>query len=241
MYANEFEEIVNKRRSNRAFDEQVEVPDEIIKKGLELAILSPNSSNMQLWEFHWISDKALLQAMHPLCLKQSAARTAKHMVAFVTRQDLWKKHAKWNYNNVKNTIGDREPSKREKRGLDYYGKLMPVVYRQDWFGFSTLFRRVLCFVMGLKDPFARISGSRDQKVIVHKSCALAAQTFMLSMTAMGYDTCPMEGFDPVRVKKLLKLPKGAEINMIVAVGKGTEAGIHGERKRLPFDEVVIRY
>jgi nitroreductase len=95
--------------------------------------------------------------------------------------------------------------------------------------------------MGLKDPFARISGSRDQKVIVHKSCALAAQTFMLSMTAMGYDTCPMEGFDPVRVKKLLKLPKGAEINMIVAVGKGTEAGIHGERKRLPFDEVVIRY
>ncbi len=93
MYANEFEEIVNKRRSNRAFDEQVEVPDEIIKKGLELAILSPNSSNMQLWEFHWISDKALLQAMHPLCLKQSAARTAKHMGAFVTRQDLWKKHA----------------------------------------------------------------------------------------------------------------------------------------------------
>jgi hypothetical protein len=179
--------------------------------------------------------------MHPLCLKQSAARTAKHMVAFVTRQDLWKKHAKWNYNNVKNTIGDREPSKREKRGLDYYGKLMPVVYRQDWFGFSTLFRRVLCFVMGLKDPFARISGSRDQKVIVHKSCALAAQTFMLSMTAMGYDTCPMEGFDPVRVKKLLKLPKGAEINMIVAVGKGTEAGIHGERKRLPFDDVVFRY
>jgi nitroreductase len=51
----------------------------------------------------------------------------------------------------------------------------------------------------------------------------------------------MEGFDPIRVKKLLTLPKSAEINMIVAVGKGTEAGIHGERKRLPFDEVVIRY
>jgi hypothetical protein len=27
--------------------------------------------------------------------------------------------------------------------------------------------------------------------------------------------------------------------MIVSVGKGTEKGIHGERKRLPFEEVVF--
>ena len=49
-----FDEIVEKRRSNRKFDPNVEVPDEVIKKSLERAILSPNSSNMQLWEFYWI-------------------------------------------------------------------------------------------------------------------------------------------------------------------------------------------
>ena len=42
-----FDEIVEKRRSNRKFDPNVEVPDEVIKKSLERAILSPNSSNMQ--------------------------------------------------------------------------------------------------------------------------------------------------------------------------------------------------
>jgi nitroreductase len=51
----------------------------------------------------------------------------------------------------------------------------------------------------------------------------------------------MEGFDAVRVKKALKLPKGAEISMIIAIGKGTEPGIWGPRYRLPYQEVVVKH
>ena len=40
----------------------------------------------------------------------------------------------------------------------------------------------------------------DLRVVGHKSTALAAQNFMVSMAALGYDTCPMEGFDSVRLK-----------------------------------------
>ena len=234
-----FENIVNNRRSNRKFDAEIEVPDEVIKKAIELAILAPNSSNMQLWEFHWIKDKSVQEKFHPICLNQSAAKTAKHLVAFVGRRDLWKSHAAWNLNLVKSTIGDREPSKREKRGLQYYSILMPLVYRRDWFGVSTFIRRLVCYIKGFNNPFMRINGNRDQNVIVHKSCALAAQNFMLAIGAQGYDTCPMEGFDPILARKALGLPKGAELNMIVAVGKGTPEGIHGERKRLPYNDTVI--
>lgn len=234
-----FENIVNNRRSNRKFASDIAVPDEVIKKALELAILAPNSSNMQLWEFHWIKDKSVQEKFHPICLNQSAAKTAKHLVAFVGRRDLWKSHAAWNLNLVKSTIGDREPSKREKRGLQYYSILMPLVYRRDWFGVSTLIRRLVCYIKGFNNPFMRINGNRDQNVIVHKSCALAAQNFMLAIGAQGYDTCPMEGFDPILARKALGLPKGAELNMIVAVGKGTPEGIHGERKRLPYNDTVI--
>ena len=84
-----------------------------------------------------------------------------------------------------------------------------------------------------------MGGNADQRVIVHKSCALAAQTFMLSISAEGFDSCPLEGFDSKEVKKLLNLPTGAEINMVVAVGKGTEEGIYNERLRVPFEEVVF--
>lgn len=92
--------------------------------------------------------------------------------------------------------------------------------------------------MGLKGPFFRAGGAAQQSITVHKSCALAAQTFMLSIASAGFHTCPMEGFDEKRVKKILELPRGAEITMIIAVGKGTEKGIWGPRFRVPYEEVV---
>ena len=233
-----FEEIIQRRRSNRKFDANVEVPDDVIKRSLERSILSPNSSNMQLWEFQWIKDPALKDSFTALCLDQNAARTAKQLVVFVTRKDLWKQRAAWNYHKIKEAISG-EPNTAQKRGLDYYGKLMPLAYRSDFFGISTLIRTALCFFMGLRKPFMRFGGDADQRVTVHKSCALAAQTFMLSIAAEGFESCPMEGFDAVRVKRALGLPSGAEINMIIAVGKGTEAGVWGPRFRVPYAEVVV--
>lgn len=76
-------------------------------------------------------------------------------------------------------------------------------------------------------------------VVVQKSTALAAQTFMLSIAAEGYDSLPMEGLDSKRMKKFLQLPNGAQINMAIAVGKGLKEGIKGERFRLPYDAVVF--
>jgi nitroreductase len=233
-----FEEIIQHRRSNRKFDANVEVPDDVIVRSLERSILSPNSSNMQLWEFQWIKDPALKESFTALCLDQNAARTSKQLVVFVTRKDLWKQRAAWNYNKIKEGING-EPNTAQKRGLDYYGKLMPLAYRSDIFGITTLIRRALCFFMGLRKPFMRFGGDADQRVTVHKSCALAAQTFMLSIAAEGFESCPMEGFDAIRVKRALQLPAGAEINMISAVGKGTEAGVWGPRFRVPYNEVVV--
>ncbi len=239
MYSNEFDQIVNSRRSNRRFDENVSVPEEVITRSLERAIKAPNSSNMQLWEFYWIKSDEVKQKMHPICLNQSAAKTAKHLIVFVVRKDLWSIRAKWNLEKIKHAIGNQTPNKMQKRALQYYGKLMPLIYRNDPFGINTLIRMIISHGTGLFKPFMRMNGKADQRVVAHKSCALAAQTFMLSISAEGYDTCPMEGTDTIRVRKLLNLPYGAEINMVVAVGKGTEDGIYNERLRLPYEEVVF--
>jgi nitroreductase len=233
-----FDEIIEKRRSNRRFDPNVEVPNEVIQRSLERSILSPNSSNMQLWEFYWIQDPVERAKYTELCLGQSAAKTSKQIVVFVTRGDLWKQRAKWNYDKVKEGI-QGEPNKLQKRGLDYYSKLMPLAYRSDIFGFWAFVRRSISFFMGLRKPFYRMGGKADQRITVHKSCALAAQTFMLSIASEGFESCPMEGFDSKRVKKVLGLPRGAEINMIIAVGKATEEGLWGPRNRVPYNEVVF--
>ena len=104
MLSESFNEIVLRRRSNRKYDSDVKVPAEVIKRSLERAILSPNSSNMQLWEFYWIRSEEMKKRFVDLCLGQSAAKTAQELVVFVTRQDLWKKRAKWNYENVKKIL-----------------------------------------------------------------------------------------------------------------------------------------
>jgi len=238
MYSNEFHAIVDFRRSNRKFDPQVPVPDDVIRRSLERAVLSPNSSNMQLWEFYWLKSKAEREKFVPLCMGQQAAKTAQQMVVFVTRRDKWKQRAAWNREKILSTI-DGTPSAIQQKGLDYYGKVMPLLYFQDPLGVMGFVRSAISFFVGLTRPFFRSGGRARQRIMVHKSCALAAQTFMLSIAAEGFHSCPMEGFDELRVKRALGLPRGAEINMIISVGKGTEAGVWGPRFRVPNEEVIF--
>ena len=55
-----------------------------------------------------------------------------------------------------------------------------------------------------------------------RSCGIAAQTLMLAAKSMGYDSCPMDGFDFDKVAQLINLPAGHVIAMFVAIGKGTK-------------------
>ena len=72
-----------------------------------------------------------------------------------------------------------------------------------------------------------------------RSCGMAAMTLMLAAKEMGYDSCPMDGFDFDAVAKLLNLPADHTPAMYVAIGKGTkEAWPRGGQ--VPMDEVVIR-
>ncbi len=72
-----------------------------------------------------------------------------------------------------------------------------------------------------------------------RSCGIVAQTLMLAAQAMGYDSCPMDGFDFDAVAKLIRLPEDHVIAMFVAIGKGTKEP-WPRPGQLPLAE-VIRY
>ncbi len=55
-----------------------------------------------------------------------------------------------------------------------------------------------------------------------RSVGLIAQTMMLTAKAMGYDSCPMIGFDADKVAELIKLPHDHVIGMLLTIGKGTK-------------------
>ena len=72
-----------------------------------------------------------------------------------------------------------------------------------------------------------------------RSCGIVAQTLMLTAKSMGYDSCPMDGFDYEKVGELIHLPDDHVIAMFVAIGKGTKEAwpLPGQ---LDLDEVVIK-
>ena len=233
-------EAIQYRRSVRKY-KQEEIDEEKVKKCIENATQAPNSSNMQLWEFYHITDKKILQKLSKACFDQNAAKTAVNMVVFVTRRDKWKVRAKQNLHFLEKMFDKQEKAgidvaRRRKVSRRYYKKLMPTIYT-DFFGLIGFYKKILSIFIGLFRPIYREVLYTDQKVIIHKSMALAAQNFMLSMSEIGYDTCPMEGSDTSRVKKILNLPRKAEINMIVGCGVRSEKGVYTERFRVPFNEV----
>lgn len=237
----EIDKIINHRRAVRVYDENANYNPEITKKCVERATLAPNSSNMQLWEFYKVSNPEIKQELAKHCMNQSAARTASELLVVVVRKDLWKRRAQFNLNNIKETLKDKSPkdySKRDKRGMGYYTKLMSILYI-DFFGIFGLLKYAVFWVIGFFRPVYRQVRQSDMRIVAHKSAALASQTFMLSMAAEGYDTCPMEGFDSLRVKKTMKLPSSCEINMIIACGIRAENGVYSERKRIPFEDVYF--
>ena len=234
-------EIIKLRRSVRRFDTKASFDHEAVTRALELAMLAPNSSNLQTWEFYRLKDKSRIAAMVPLCLKQNAARTASELVLFVSRKDHWKARCKWHLDHTLQEIEARpEDHKKLNKSLRYYGTSIPYFYRNDFLGIHTIIRKVNLLIQDIRHhPFIRWTSSSDLRVVSHKSLALAAENFMLSMTDQGYATCPMEGFDHKKVKKFLKLPSEADISMIIACVVGLPEGIYNERRRLPYDQVVF--
>lgn len=235
-----FEEIVRYRRSVRIYDPEKPVDTAKIRHCLELASLAPNSSNMQLWEFYHITTPGTLQAVSRACLDQTSTGTAKEIVVFVTRQDLYRERSRAMLDYELEAIIKFSPEERKaariKNRKRYYGFLMPFIYAR-FLGLLGLVRKSMVVIAGLFRPVTRQMTECEMKAVVHKSCALAAQTFMLAMAAEGYDTCPLEGFDSRLMKKILKLPTGAEINMVIPCGIRKPEGVRDVQIRVPFDEI----
>jgi nitroreductase len=234
-------EAINYRRSVRVFKKEP-IDDEKVRNCIHLATMAATSSNMQLWEFYHIVSPENLQQLTEASFNQGAARTAQQMVVVVARKDLWKKRAKANIDFLKSQNGDKpasEYSKREKFALNYYQKIVPSIYF-DFLGILGMIKFLAFQMIGLFRPIYRQARQSDIRIVAHKSAGLAAQNFMISMAAINYDTCPMEGFDSLLVKKALNLPSSSEINMIIACGIREDNGIYGERFRVPFEEVYFK-
>ncbi|MDX1596011.1 MAG: nitroreductase family protein [Nitrosopumilaceae archaeon] len=103
-----------------------------------------------------------------------------------------------------------------------------------WVNAPEEMRKVL--LAGIKNSYS--NNPQHQRDEAMRSCSFAAQTIMLAAKAMGYDTCPMEGFDYTKVGELINIPDDHIITMMVVVGKAI-APASPRGGQLPLSEVVF--
>ena len=77
-----------------------------------------------------------------------------------------------------------------------------------------------------------------QRDEAQRSIGMAMQTLMLAAKSMGYESCPMIGFDIEKVSELINLPEDHVMGPMVAIGKGTQK-MWSKPGQLPLSEVVV--
>ena len=232
----DFFNLLKKRRSIRKFTD-TEVPEAVIRKCLKASLLAPNSSNLQPWEFYWIRNLEKKDQVIEACFSQNAAKTAKELVVAVSRIDTWRRNRDLIIENYKKNNMLIPLVKR------YYQQIIPFVYTHDRLGLLGFLKRIIYIflnIVGYFKPIPRGPIYKSQLFeTVTKTTALACQNFMMALTAEGFDSCPMEGFDEKRIKKILKLNWSCHVVMIFGIGKADPKGTYGERFRVN-EKLVIK-
>jgi nitroreductase len=98
-------------------------------------------------------------------------------------------------------------------------------------------KEVADLLVGWMGPFheGREELQRDE---AQRSIGMAMQTLMLTARDMGYDSCPMIGFDHDAVSELINLPEDHVLGPMVAIGKKTKDS-WPKPGQLPLSELVV--
>ena len=232
--ASQFKKVVQSRRSVRKFTDEA-IPDDVVNDCLDMALLAPNSSNLQMWNFYRVTSPAAKKKMADYCMGQSAAKTAAELIVCTGSTRNWTKHTKM----MMDYWPGGNPPKIVKT---YYDKLTFLHYGAapiDPFGIAGMAKKTVRDIVGLAQPIARWpNNEQDLQTWAAKSVALACENMMLAFSAHGYDTCPMEGFDEARIRKLCKLKRGEFVVMVIAAGRCADNGLYHDQFRFERERFI---
>jgi len=223
------------RRAIRKFD-STPIPEEDVYALLAEAAFAPSSGNLQPYQLHWIREPALKASIALACNGQKAAASAPDLIVVVASPALGKQTALARLAHVEasSALGPDSTAYCRKQ-IRMFQKILGV-------GSSALWSPLLCLAALIRPclsllPISHI-GSRHWAA---RNAVFAAQTLMLAAAAKGIDTCPMEGFSASKVAKLLGLPRGSVIPLVIALGYRSDDARIEEQWRRPMTDIVVSH
>jgi nitroreductase len=234
-----FDLVLRRRRSVRRFTPQP-IAEQDMRDVLEAGVLAPNSSNLQPFDLYWVRSPERKAALVKACLSQSAARKATELVVCVARWDQWD-DTRAEYL----AFLQREPNSVPKPVMLYYTSLSRGLYSLGPLGLAGKARRLGAKLAGLTRAVPRAPYDReDMRVWAVKSASLCCENMMLAAAAKGFDSCPMEGNDPLCVADVVGLSRAQwkqtwDVPMVLAFGfRDPEGGVWGTQWRRSREKLV---
>jgi nitroreductase len=142
----------------------------------------------------------------------------------IARPDLWRLGAERMFTRLETDAREGTADADYRAWLPRlkkkYELMVPLLFADGPLNVLAPAKAALLWVIGLFRPMMRGPfGRAEQQLWATKTTALACENFMLALAAAGYDSCPLEGFDEPKLKRLLALTHEARVVMVIAAGR----------------------
>lgn len=225
--AAEFSKLVKTRRATRTFDARPVEP-ELIYEALQDAHWAPSGFNLQPVHFFIVHAPAENESLQQAVLHQKQVKEASYLIVFAGNRRVHKEHV-----NIALEC-DLACGAITEKYAERCKKLVHFSFDDRPFGIRKWTKRLFTPLLRLFSPSQDLPAANID-LWLSKHVGLAAMAFMLSAESRGLSTSPMEGFDPVRLRKALSIPRHFYIPLIVAVGY--HSAPKGKKGRIPMDQV----
>jgi nitroreductase len=228
-----FQALNRHRRAIRKFNTKP-ISEKDIRELLAEAMLAPSSGNLQPYQLHWIRSATLKADIAKACHGQQAASTAAEIIVISASAAIAKKTATEQLAYVEGSVSLEPKSKAYyRKQLGMFNKVLSIGASALWMPLiyiATLIRPSLSLL-----PIGNI-GSRNWAA---RNAIFAAHTIMLAAASKSIDSCPMEGFSTTKITKLLNLPRGTVIPIVIALGyRASDARIEKQWRRKLTEALV---
>lgn len=227
--------INERRRAVRDFD-GAPLDDADVRALLEAATLAPSSGNLQPYELHWVRSPELRRRVAEACESQRAALSASTLVVVAAGRRLAQQTLAQQRAYLEHTTALPDDTRAYyRRQLLEFGAFLRVASLAPW----ELVRWLLCLLNPVHSllPLGPIGLGNWAA----RSSIYVAQTLMLAASARGIDSCPMEGFSARRVRRVLGLPRGHVIPIVIALGRRRPDARIEPRWRRALSEAVVEH
>jgi len=212
MKIQDLEKLIKERRSIRQWKKQ-EVPEELLKKAVELATWAPNGGNYQGWRFVVAKNKAVIEKM------------ADAVQSVADKMASWPEAKSW-----------EEDIKRYQKHASFF-RNAPVCIGVFTGEYQSPMEKLLVARESMDPEAKKVLGFRKSAPTVVQSVAAAVTTMLLVFHQMGLGAVWL--VSPLQAKKeietILKVPPTMALVCLIAVGYPDESP---QKDRKPVDQVL---